>query len=177
MIEAISKNLWLLLTIVIPGFCTYGVWRLLLLLEPGTTLDIDTMDGIDDSLIITSSIIIGIALSQQAFAIAIEAMLALVSKFNKERWPNFYSLFCERFELASAGKINESATRIIGNYFLSVNMSIGIVFLLFYFVAYSRMSIVDWIPIALITLLTATMITVVFRMLNAIWAIKACKKI
>jgi len=176
MIEAISKNLWLLLTIVIPGFCTYGVWRLLLLLEPGTKLDIVIMDGIDGSFIITSSIIIGVALSQQAFSIAIEAMLALVSKFRKESWPNFYSLFCERFELTSAGKINEGATRIIGNYFLSVNMSIGIIFLLFYFLAYSRMHISDWIPIALITLLTATIIAVVFRMLNAIWALKECKK-
>jgi len=176
MIEAISKNLWLLLTIVIPGFCTYGVWRLLLLLEPGTTLDIVIMDGIDGSFIITSSIIIGVALSQQAFAIAIEAILAFVSKFRKESWPNFYSLFCERFELTSAGKINEGATRIIGNYFLSVNMSIGINFLLFYFVGYSRMRISDWIPIALITLLIATIIAVVFRMLNAMWAIKECKK-
>jgi len=60
----------------------------------------------------TSSIIIGIALSQQAFTIAIKAMLALVSTFRKESWPNFYSLFCERFELTSAGEIYEGATRI-----------------------------------------------------------------
>ena len=119
MLDAISKNLWLLLTLVIPGFCTYGIWRLLLLLEPSASLNIEAIDKIDDSTIVSSSIIIGIALSQQAFAIAIEAVLALISKLNKNRWPNLYSLFCERFELTAAGKLNESATRIIGNYFLS----------------------------------------------------------
>lgn len=176
MLETISKNLWLLLTLIIPGFCTYGFWRLLLLFEPSTSLNIEAINKIDDSTILSSSIIIGIALSQQAFAIAIEAILALVSKLKKKSWPNLYSLFCERFELTAAGKLNESATRIIGNYFLSVNMSIGIIFLLFYFVAYKCLSICHWIPIALIILFSATLITIVYRMLNAKWVIEECKK-
>ncbi len=176
MLEAISKNLWLLLTLVIPGFCTYGIWRLLLLFEPNTSLNIEAIDKIDDSTILSSSIIIGIALSQQAFAIAIEAILALVSKLKKKSWPNLYSLFCERFELTVADKLNESATRIIGNYFLSVNMSIGIIYLLFYFVVFKCLSICHWIPIALIVLYSATLITIAYRMLNAKWAIEECKK-
>lgn len=176
MIETVSKNLWLLLTLVIPGFCTYGIWRLLLLLEPSTSISIEAIDKIDDSTLVSSSIIIGIALSQQAFSIAFEAVLSLISKIKQKSWPNFYFLFCERFELASAGKLNESATRIVGNFFLSVNMSVGMIFLLLYFVAYKSLHICHWIPVALIVLFIVAIITSIYRMLNAKWAIEECKK-
>ena len=80
MLEAVAKNLWLLLTLVIPGLFTYGSWRVLLILEPSAHLDINALNQIDSSVIASASIIIAIALLQQAIAIAIESVLALLSK-------------------------------------------------------------------------------------------------
>ncbi len=176
MLEALAKNLWLLLTLVIPGLFTYGAWRVLLLLEPSSKLDIAALKQVDNSSIASVSIIIAIALLQQAVAIAIEAALTLLAKSKQTKWPNIYSLFCERFALAAAGKLDENATRIIGNFFLSINMCIGLAILLLYFTAYESMGLNEWIPIALIVLLIATIITAVFRMLNAKWVVEECKK-
>ena len=176
MLEAVAKNLWLLLTLVIPGLFTYGAWRVLLLLEPSTRLDITALDQIDSSAIASASIIIAIALLQQAIAIAIESVLTLLAKFKEKKWPNFYSLFCDRFTLSAAGKIDENATRIIGNFFLSINMSIGLILLLIYFLLYESMCANQWIPLSIIVLLIATLITTIFRMLNAKWTIEECKK-
>ena len=176
MLEAIAKNLWILLTLVIPGLFTYGAWRILLLLEPSKRLNIDALHQIDSSAIASLSIIIAVALIQQAIAIAIESVLALLSKSMKKKWPNIYSLFCERFKLAAAGKLDENSTRIIGNFFLSVNMSIGLSLLLLYFLAYEVMGANQWIPLSIIVLLIATLISAVFRMLNAKWVIEECKK-
>ena len=176
MLETVAKNLWLLLTLVIPGLFTYGAWRMLMLLEPSTRLDVNALNQIDSSAIASASIIIAIALLQQAIAIAIESLLSLLARVQKKKWPNFYSLFCERFALAAAEKLDENATRIIGNFFLSINMSVGLSILLLYFLAYESMNINQWIPIGIISLLTATLITTVFRMLNAKWVIEECKK-
>jgi len=176
MLETVAKNLWLLLTIVIPGLFTYGTWRILLLLQPSKHLDIDALAQIDKSTIASASIIIAIALLQQAIAIAIESVLTLLAKTMKEKWPNFYSLFCERFAYSAAGKLDENSTRIIGNFFLSINMSIGLSLLLLYFLAYEGMNVNDWTPISIIVLLSATLITTIFRMLNAKWVIEECKK-
>ncbi len=176
MLEAVSKNLWLLLTLVIPGLFTYGSWRILLILEPSVRLDTGVFNNIDSSAIASASIIIAIALLQQAIAIAIESVLSLLSRIMKEKWPNFYSLICERFALSSAGKLDENATRIIGNFFLSINMSIGLSLLLLYFLFYEALNVNSWIPISLIVLLSATIVTTTFRMLNAKWIIEECKK-
>lgn len=176
MLEAIAKNLWLLLTLIIPGLFTYGAWRALLLLEPSKRLNLEALHQIDSSAIASASIIIAIALLQQAVAIAIESALALLAKSRKKEWPNFYSLFCERFELTAAGKLDERATQIIGNFFLSINMSIGLTLLLLYFLLYESMCASQWIPLSIMAFLMTTLITAVFRMLNAKWAIETCKK-
>lgn len=81
MLEAVAKNLWLLLTLVIPGLFTYGAWRALLLLEPSVRLDINALNQIDSTAIVSASIIIAVALLQQAIAIAIESVLTLLAKF------------------------------------------------------------------------------------------------
>ncbi len=176
MLETLAKNLWILLTVVMPGLFTYGTWRLCLLLDPsGKPNIIHGIAGIDDSAIASASIIIAIALLQQAVAIAIESALALLAKAMKTKWPNFHALFCERFAYASAGRLDENATRIIGNFFLSMNMCIGFSLLLLYFMAYEKMPIGDWIPAGLIVLLAATLMTTIFRMVNAKWAIGECK--
>ncbi len=176
MLETIAKNLWLLLTLVIPGLFTYGAWRFLLILEPSQCLDGKALSQIDSSAIASISIIIAVALVQQAVAIAIEAILTLLAKRRRTAWPNFHALFCERFGLAAEGKLDENATRIIGNFFLSVNMSIGLVLLLFYFLAYENMNVSQWIPRCIIILLVATLITIIFRLFNAKWTIEVCKK-
>jgi len=84
MLEAVAKNLWLLLTLVIPGLFTYGAWRILLLLEPSIRLEINALNQIDSSAIASASIIIAVALLQQAIAIAIESALALLAKSKKK---------------------------------------------------------------------------------------------
>lgn len=176
MLEAVAKNLWLLLTLVIPGLFTYGVWRAILLLEPSRRLAVDALGQIDSSALVTTSIIVAVAVLQQALAIVVEAALSLLAKIMQKKWPNFYALFCERFELAAAGKLDENATRIIGNFFLSTNMCIGLGLLLLYFLAYESMGLTQWVPIGLTVLLAATLITAVFRMLNAKWVVEECKK-
>ena len=176
MLDTVAKNLWLMLTLVIPGLFTFGLWRLLLLLEPSNRMNTEALDQIDSSAITAASIIIAIALLQQAFAIAIESLLALFAKLKKNRWPDFYSLFCERFALAASGKLDENATRIIGNFFLSINMCIGLSLLLIYFLVYEGQTINHWIPISITAFLIATLLTSIFRMINAMWVVKACKR-
>lgn len=175
MLEEVAKNLWLLLTVVIPGLFTYGAWRLLLLLEPSKSLDSAAFEQLDDSAIASASVVIAIALFQQAFAIAIEACLTFVAKQRKNQWPHFYALFCERFALSAAGKLTENATRIIGNFFLSINISVGLLLLLVFFLAYEKSSATDWIPVGVGLLLGAAVISAIFRMLNAMWVIAGCK--
>lgn len=146
------------------------------MLEPSTRLDINALNQIDSSAIASASVIIAIALLQQAIAIAIESLLTLIAKIQEKKWPNYYALFCDRFALSAAGKLDENATRIIGNFFLSINMSIGLSLLLLYFLAYETIDTNHWIPISIIALLVATLITTLFRMLNAKWVIEDCKK-
>ncbi len=176
MLEAVAKNIWLLLTLVMPGLFTYGAWRIMLILEPSTRLDIKALNQIDSSGLASASIIIAVALLQQSIAISIEFLLSLLAKIQEKKWPNYYSLFCERFVLAASGKLDENATRIIGNFFLSINMSVGLSMLLLYFIAYEGMSITHWVPIGLVSLLLAALITTIFRMFNAKWVVEECKK-
>ncbi len=176
MLETVAKNLWLLLTLVIPGLFTYGAWRILLLLEPPARLNISALTQIDNSAIASTSVIISIALLQQAIAIAIESLLTLLAKLQEKKWPNYYSLFCDRFALSATGKLDENATRIIGNFFLSINMSVGLSLLLLYFMVYEAMGIKQWVPVSIIALLCVTLITTIFRLLNAKWVIEECKK-
>ena len=176
MLETLAKNIWILLTLVMPGLFTYGAWRAILLLEPSGRVAVDALAQIDNSVLATSSIIVAIALLQQAIAIVIEAALTLLAKIMKKQWPNFHALFCDRFELAASGKLNENATRVIANFFMSINMSIGLSLLLLYCLAYEEMQLTQWVPLSLIILLAATLTTAAFRMINAKWVIKECKR-
>jgi hypothetical protein len=176
MFEEVAKNLWLLLTLVIPGLFTYGAWRVILLLEPSRRLTVDALSQIDSSALVTTSIIVTIAVLQQVVAIVVEAALSLLAKIMQKKWPNFYTLFCERFSLAAADKLNENTTRIIGNFFQSINISIGLGLLLLYFLAYESMGLTQWIPIGLIVLLAAALTTTVFRMLIAKRVVEEYKK-
>ena len=176
MLEEVGKNLWLLLTLVVPGLFTYGAWRIILLLEPSRRLADDALRGLDGSTLVTTSIIVAIALVQQAGAIVIEAALTSFAKSMKRKFPNLHALFCERFALAAAGKLDENSTRIVGNFFLSTNVSLGIGLLLLYFLAYESLEPTGWVPVGLMVLLAAALITAVFRMINAKWAVEECRK-
>ena len=175
MIETIGKNLWILLTVILPGLFTYGAWRLLLVLYPSQILDSEAFTAIDNSGIITTSIIISIALLQQSVGISIEFILSLIAKITRKYWEGFYSLFWERFEFASAGILNESSTRIIGNFFLSINIFVGLLLLLFYFSLYECLSFDHWISQILVFFLIINLATIIFRMFNAISVINRCK--
>jgi hypothetical protein len=175
-LEEVGKNLWLLLTLVIPGFCTYGAWRLLLLLRPGSDRIASALTAIDDKAWVTASIIAAIALLQQAVSIVSEAALTGLAKLMRPRWPDFHALFRERFDLAVSGKLCESATRIVGNYFLSTNICVGLGFLLLYFLLYEKIGIRHWIPVSLALLLAAGIVTALFRLYNAMWAVAECKR-
>lgn len=175
MLDTLAKNLWLLITVGIPGMFTYGVWRVLLLLEPSNCLDTAALNQIDGSAIASASIIIAVGLLQQSVGITIESLLAFLAKKRQQEWPNIYSLFCERFELAAAGKLDENGTRIIGNFFQSMNISVGLFLVLLYFMAYEGMEINEWIPTGIIFFIVAALISTVFRMLDAKWVIEKCR--
>lgn len=86
-----------------------------------------------------------------------------------------YSVICKRFELEAAGKLDDNTKRIIGNFFLSVNMSVGLILLIIYFTAYESLSFNHWIPITLIMLIAASVTASAFRLLNAARAVSVYK--
>lgn len=172
MLQEIVKNLWLLLTIIIPGFFTYGLWRILLILEP-VTLKNNILNKVDASVLLTTSFIVAIGLLQQAGSIVVEFLLTLISKAIKDKFPLFHELICGRFALTSAGKLDESTTRIVGNFFLSMNISMGVVLIYTFYKCYvSNTS--DWVFIFLYITFGITIISTFFRMFNAMSAIKEC---
>lgn len=175
MLDTAAKNLWLLLTLILPGFFTYGLLRIVLLFVTSTNLNLRLLDVIDHSSLVTGAVIIAIALLQQAVGMAIEALLTVLAKIQRKRWPDFHSLFCERFELAAVGRMDEQSTRIVGNFFLSVNMSVGLVTVLSYFHFYENTDETPWIVPVLSLLLLAALIASVLRMFNAKWALVASR--
>lgn len=172
--ESISKNLWLLLTLVIPGFFTYGLWRLSLFFVTERPMITDAaLKQIDESTLTTTCVIIAIAIIQQAIAISFEAFFYVLlnrkkkQKIKTENKSTLYTLFCERFILTAKGQLNERAERMVGNFFLSFNVSIGIVILIVYFINHIGFE-QSKIPLTgLILLLPATLITTYFRMIIA----------
>jgi hypothetical protein len=118
---------------------------------------------------------------QQAIAIMIEAFIyyrlnrkdkSKTSSKNLDEKSILKILFCERFDLTAKGTLNERAERMIGNFFLSMNICIGICLLLGYFVGYTKS-----IPVVfgLIILLPAAIIATYFRMIIAEKVIVECK--
>ncbi len=182
--ETISKNLWLLLTLVLPGFFTYGLWRLSLFFIADRPLTDEALKQIDESTLTTTCIIFAFALMQQAMAITIEAFLYYLLN-GKGRWHLFKRkeksilkvLFCERFELSAQGKLNERAERMVGNFFQSMNVCIGVCLLIGYFAGYIGIGKSGIVLIGLILLLPAAIVTAYFRMLIAEKIITECKNI
>jgi hypothetical protein len=181
--EAISKNLWLLLTLIIPGFFTYGLWRLSLFFVTERPLSDAALLQIDQSTLTTTCIIFAFALMQQAIAIMIESFIYYFlnrnkndeeSRTNKDERSILKTLFCERFKLTTKGKLNERAERMVGNFFLSMNMCIGICLLLGYFIGYIGYEKSIPVVIGLAILLPAAIIATYFRMIIAEKVIVEC---
>ncbi len=175
-LERIARNLWLTITLILPGLATYGAWRLVLLLEPDAYLA-GGLKQLDSSLFLQMCVVLALAVLQQSIGIAIEAFLAVLASNVKSRAPRFNALFCRRFELAAAGKFDETGTRIVGNVFLSMNVTVGLALLLSFSLLYQHEPWPSPAPIALSVLLLAGLVTTVFRVINAesvVWA-AVCK--
>ena len=170
MFETLGKNLWTLITIILPGLCTYGVWRLLLLLNPSEVINADVFSSIDQSSFVTGSIVIGIALLQQIIGLILEFILYLFSGMSKKS--NFYKLFRKRFELAKKGELNAYSSSVIGNFFLSINVLIGLSLNLVFFLYYEGLSLEHWISLFLIFFISLSFIVIFFRLQNAFLVIK-----
>jgi hypothetical protein len=138
--DALMKNLWLLLTLVIPGMATYGTFRLLLVFDKGA-ISSAMFEKIDSSTLVTTCIVTALAVIQQAVAIAIEAGLAFACTRLKRGHEDYYSLFCDRFKMAARGELNEQATRIVGSFFTSLNVTIGQCLILSYLLWYENRDI------------------------------------
>ncbi len=135
--DELMKNLWLLLTIVIPGMTTYGTLRLLIVLD-ACRIDTKTFDQMDDSALVSACIVIAIAMIQQTIAMTLEAGIASICTILKDRKKEYYLLFCGRFKMAASGELNQNATRILGNCFASLNVTIGQCMILFYLMWYEN---------------------------------------
>ena len=174
MLSDLAKNLWLLLTLVISGLVTYGTLRLFFLfMDPVDAQLAGRLEKLDNSAFLSTSIVLSIAISRQAIAIAIEAILACIASGLKNRAPYFYQLFCERFQLAAKGKLTEGATRIVGNLFLSMDVTVGVVLLLAFFVAYEHKPLLSPVPMILGGLLVVGIVSTVFRFCGAKWVIRS----
>jgi hypothetical protein len=165
--DALMKNLWLLLTLVIPGMATYGTFRLLLVFDGGA-ISSSMFEKIDSSTLVTTCIVTALGMIQQAVAIAIEAGMAFVCARFRSGHEKYYSLFCERFQMAARGELNEQATRILGNFFTSLNVTIGQCLILSYLLWYEnrdiRTSAAAQVIVALVLIGT---VSVTFRLCNA----------
>lgn len=170
--DELLKNLWLLLTLAIPGMTTYGTFRLLLLLNDSVRIDQAVFEKIDASVLVTTCLIMALAVFQQAIAIAIEAGLGFVCARCRVGHESYHALFCERFKLAARGALNEDATRILGNFFLSLNVTIGQCMLLAYLVWYEKPN--SRIPeLVILVFIAMGLASALFRLRNAVSIVDA----
>jgi hypothetical protein len=172
--DELLKNLWLLLTLAIPGMTTYGAFRLLLVLNGSQRIDKAVFDKIDASALVTTCLIMALAVFQQAIAIAIEAGISFICARCRHKHEEYHALFCERFKMAASGKLSENATRILGNFFMSLNVTIGQCMVLGYLVWYERPN--NRTPELVILLFIAMgLVSAVFRLRNAVSIVSAVK--
>ncbi|MCK4827863.1 hypothetical protein KA005_69685 [bacterium] len=174
--ELVPKNLWLNLTVVLPGMVTYGTWRLVILITGYEGID---FTPIDNSIVLSLCVLLSIALIQQAIGIFVEASIAGVVHLNKKRWAAAHALFVERFSSLAKDRFNEDVLRTIGQFFLSLNLAIGQILVLIFTIAIknaegkSTVDIPSWLPSILAIVIAIALIVACFRCWNAIAAIRA----
>ena len=174
------KNLWVNLTVVVPGMVTYGMWRIVVMLMGYRGIDFETIDG---SALLSLSVLFAIAILQQAVGISIEAMLAGFFYVFEDKWVNAHKLFVGRFRTLATERYNEPVMRTIGQFFLSLNVWVGQVMILA-FVIYAQnpaslapVAAPDWLLWLSIALTMITLFVAIFRCWNATEAIEEAEKI
>ena len=128
MLNSLSKNIWLVLTIVIPGIFTYGLFRIFLFVD-GTAVFNNLFYSIDSSLSINACVVVVIGLIQQMFGILLEALIAIRSKDG----PLKRLVWNRHFKKVASTDREQLAT---GQFYLSLNITIGLLFLLSAFILF-----------------------------------------
>ncbi|KGL58782.1 hypothetical protein [Polaribacter sp. Hel1_85] len=172
MFEYLAKNLWVLVTIMLPGMFTYGIWRLLLILNPSSIIQTAYLTQIDELNVLTWCIIIAIALLQQSVGLVIEFVLFFITRKKKMPLSNYHLLFHKRFKLANKNKITDYANSVISNLFLSINIFVGLLFLLIYFLFFENLEFQHWIICVLIFFTITVLLNVFFRIQTSLKVIK-----
>jgi hypothetical protein len=128
MLNSLSKNVWMILTIVIPGIFTYGLFRILLIIHETTVFN-TLFDSMDSSISINACVIVIIGLIQQMFGILLEALIAIILKGGSLK-----RLVWDRHLKKEA--VTDREQLATGNFYLSLNITIGLFFLLSAFVVF-----------------------------------------
>lgn len=177
----IAENLWLTLTVILPGMVTYGTFRLVSLLIDYQGID---FTAIDDSLVLSLCVLFAIALIQQAIGIFTEALICAVLHplYKYKRWcSNLHKLFIGRFSSIGRGefKEKENLLRTIGQFFLSLNLAVGLVLVLVFTLnaqnpaGVSPVDVPSWLTPTLVIVIIIAVAAAVFRCWNALEAIKS----
>ena len=164
MTELFVKNLWLFLTLVVPGLVTYGSWRILLLFHNSTTTVIQQgLEKLDQSTLLTSCVIMALAVIQQGFGIFIEFLLRCWSVHTEERKQSWGLLFYSRFEPKVRTQVGEEGMQTIGQFFLSLNVLVGQAGLLIFFLWYGATGWTSALAFVLYTIIAVLIVTCVYR--------------
>lgn len=154
------------MTLAIPGATTYGTFRIILLLNGSAGIDKAALEKIDGSALLTTCIIVALGVLQQAVAIPLEPLLSAVFSRHRRKYNAYYLLFSQRFKSAAAGDLTEEATRIVGNFFTSVNVVIGQCMILLYLLSYETAPHKGTVATVLVVIAMGT-ISAVYRLRNA----------
>lgn len=166
--DSIFKDVWATITIAIPGLVTYGSWRLLLLFGEGWRIDVGRLAQVDDSVMLSTALIAAIAIAQQAVAITLEASFGTVSLLAGTQAKAWQKLLLRRFKTAAKGSLSDDARRTIGQFFLSLNVLVGLCGVLLYFLLVEGIGTKSAIAVVLYCVILFAALTCAFRA----WAAK-----
>jgi hypothetical protein len=166
--DSLFKDAWATLTIAIPGLVTYGTWRLLLLFGDGWSVNGERLAQADDSAVLSTALIAAIAIVQQAVAISIEAVLGGLSALAGSKARAWQKLLLRRFKVAAKANLSDDARRTIGQFFLSLNVTVGLCGLLLYFRVAENLEATSPVAVVLSFAIVFALATCLFRA----WAAK-----
>jgi hypothetical protein len=167
MADLLPKNLWVYLTVIIPGLVTYGSWRLLLLSRGDWNINMELLFKVDDSTFLSTCFVTAIAILQQALAITLEFFIGVLCAITVGKDRCWGQLFLGRFKMVSEGKVSEDGKRTIGQFFLSVNVLVGQLYLVLYFLLFEDVEADSGLAIVLYCAFGAVLLTCAFRAWNA----------
>lgn len=167
MSELVPKNLWVTLTVVLPGAATYGSWRLLLLSRSAWRLELETLEAIDGSVFLSTCVVAAIALVQQAVGILIEPLCMGLCLLTGSRHSGWSRLFFGRFTMMATEKVSEATGRTVAQFFLSVNLFFGQLMIVAYFLVFEGVSAAEGFAFLLYAIAAALGLTALVRAFNA----------